>query len=76
MPVQEPRRPIEREVTPEVIHRHCGGYLAISPKGCAIQIGVTDDTAESVIAKFATTYARWIELSEMEWHPKHVSPAP
>lgn len=62
----QPRRPLERETpTPQVIHRQCGGYLAISPMGCAIGIGVTAETEDAVLAEFSTTYRRWIEILDL-----------
>jgi hypothetical protein len=60
----KPRRPLERDVIPRVIHRVCGGYLAISPDGCALGIGVTADTEEEVLVEFAAHYRKCIEILE------------
>lgn len=45
-----------------IVHRKCGGWLALSPTGFPLQIGVTAETEEGARASFAQTLARWEAL--------------
>lgn len=46
-------------VQPWVIARNCGGWLAVTPRGWPLSIGVIADTEEAVKEKFAASLARW-----------------
>lgn len=49
-------------IQPDVVRRACGGFLATSPKGARVAIGVTADTQEGAVEKFCSVYNRWIEI--------------
>jgi hypothetical protein len=47
---------------PRIIHRHCGGYLALSTSSQAPKIGVTANTEEEAKEKLNATLDRWYEI--------------
>ena len=52
-----------QEVSPHIVPRECGGWLAVTPRGSALQMGVTADTETEVRAKFCESLARWLAIS-------------
>lgn len=44
---------------PNLIHRRCGGWLAVSPRSEPIKIGVTADTRDDAICMFIASLERW-----------------
>lgn len=48
-------------VEPQMIPRQCGGWLALSPPGARLRIGVTATTEEAARAGFRQALARWAE---------------
>lgn len=48
-------------VHPDMIERHCGGWLALSPKNTSLCIGVTGNTKEDAIARFSLSIRKWVE---------------
>ena len=47
---------------PQIIQRHCGGYLALSTSAQAPRIGVTADTEDEAKEKFHRAFTRWMEI--------------
>lgn len=52
------------EIAPNLIKRFGGGWLAISPKGAFLSIGVTAKTEEEAREKFGSSYKDWLEILE------------
>ena len=52
------------EIAPNLIKRFGGGWLAISPKGDFLSIGVTAKTEEEARQKFGLAYKKWVEILE------------
>lgn len=52
---------ISIEISPKILPRHCGGWLAVSPERCPIRIGVTAETEAEVREKFAKSMTQWIQ---------------
>jgi hypothetical protein len=50
------------EINPDLIRRFGGGWLAISPKGAFLSIGVTAKTEYEARQKFGLTYKNWLEI--------------
>lgn len=48
--------------SPRIIRRKGRGYLAISPIGDRVQIGVTADTEADAVSKFTAAAAQWRAL--------------
>lgn len=46
---------------PKLIHRACGGWLAVSPDGACLRIGVTAETEDGARKRYQQTVARWME---------------
>jgi hypothetical protein len=55
-------RAIVRHPSPELRHRACGGWLALSPSNTSLQIGVTAETKEEAAEQFQRSYARTLEI--------------
>ena len=49
-------------IRPDMIRRTGGGWLASSPKGAGVSIGVTAATEEDSRDNFRSTYRRWLEI--------------
>lgn len=56
-------RPFQR-VEPRMIKRECGGWLAVSPRGCSLKIGVTGETEQGTRDQFAASFARTMQILE------------
>lgn len=52
-----------------LIERQCGGWLALSPVGDPIQIGVTRPTKPAALAGFKESYLRWQQLLGLRPEP-------
>jgi len=50
------------QVSPHLIHRRCGGWLAKTPDGWPLGIGVTGDTKEAAVAEFESALDRWKKI--------------
>lgn len=71
---------------PKMIKRRCGGYLAVSPRGSRLLIGVTADTEHEAHILFIQSYRRTIEIVDgltyptwangLEWGPLDNHPTP
>ncbi len=46
---------------PRMVRRHCGGWLALSPEGAGLKIGVVAHTEEMARQKFEATLTEWRE---------------
>jgi hypothetical protein len=55
----EPLVPNAEIPHPRLIKRHCGGWLAVSPSGCSLKIGVTGPTSEAAEANYRESYIAW-----------------
>lgn len=55
---------IERitDIRPELIRRRSGGWLAVSPRGAGLCLGVTAPTEAEAREKFGFTFSRWLEI--------------
>ena len=51
-------------VEPQLIERQCGGWLAITPRGWPISIGVTAATVAEASAAFRVALDRWSKIKE------------
>ena len=49
-------------VQPVLISRRCGGWLAITPRGWPISIGVTADTEAEARREFEVALDRWSKI--------------
>jgi hypothetical protein len=49
-------------VKPQLIERKCGGWLAITPRGCPLSIGVTADTDVEAKREFEAAIDRWSKI--------------
>ena len=49
-------------ISPDLIRRTGGGWLAVAPKGAIFSLGVTASTVEEATEKFRFTVARWLEI--------------
>lgn len=56
------------EVAPRLIKRDCGGWLAVSPPGAALSLGVTAATEADAVAKFRAAETRWLTILASD-HP-------
>ena len=52
---------VER-ITPDLVRRTGGGWLAIAPKDAIITIGVTAATEDEAREKFRSVLRRWLEI--------------
>lgn len=50
------------DILPTLKARKCGGWLATSPHGSDIRIGVTADSEEAARTKFRMALAQWRTL--------------
>lgn len=53
-------------VSPVVIERRCGGWLAITPRGWPLGIGVTAQTKDEAETKFREELQRFSAIKEWE----------
>lgn len=49
-------------VTPIIVSRKCGGFLALSPEDCQLQIGVEGATKEEVRRLFETSITSGLRI--------------
>jgi len=50
-----------RQAQPDVVAMRCGGWLATSPRGVAIRIGVVGISEADARERFSESLGRWIE---------------
>ncbi|MFB6452560.1 hypothetical protein [Bradyrhizobium tunisiense] len=50
------------EISPDMVRRTCGGWLAIAPKQAGVTIGVTAPSSEQAQEKFRLVLGRWVEI--------------
>lgn len=46
---------------PDLIKRHCGGWLAVAPSNSPLRIGVTGETEKDTILKYKLAAKKWVE---------------
>lgn len=46
-------------LNPRIIHRECGGWLALSPPDEALRIGVVASTQDAAEAQYRASLAQW-----------------
>jgi hypothetical protein len=51
-------------VLPVFIERQCGGWLAVTPHGWPVGIGVTADTKANAEQKFKDELVRWSKIKK------------
>ena len=49
------------DVSPHVIRRECGGWLATAPNGRPFRIGVTAETEAEAREKFSRSVRVWLD---------------
>jgi hypothetical protein len=49
-------------VSPQLIERKCGGWLAITPRGWPLSIGVCGDTKDAAKVEFEAALLRWSQI--------------
>jgi len=47
---------------PRIVHRECGGWLALSPLGAALRIGVTAPSEGEAIEGYRAAVEKWEAL--------------
>ena len=50
------------EISPDLVRRTGGGWLAVAPNGAFLSIGVTAPTENEAREKFRSVLNRWIEI--------------
>ena len=50
-------------VSPQLIARKCGGWLAVTPRGWPLSIGVEGETQELAQQRFDEALARWSRIT-------------
>jgi len=45
--------------SPRLVHRHCGGWLALAPEGASLKIGVSADSEDAARDKYRTAVEEW-----------------
>lgn len=46
-------------VEPDLVERACGGWLAVTPRGWPISVGVTATSRDAAALEFKAALARW-----------------
>jgi len=57
---------------PRLIERHCGGWLAVTPRNWPLAVGVESDTQEGAVIAFQAEMERWSRIETKPDNP--VSP--
>lgn len=52
------------EISPQMVRRSGGGWLAKAQKGAILSLGVTAATEEQAREKFRSAINRWVEILE------------
>ena len=52
------------QVDPVLIERRCGGWLAVTPRGWPLGIGVTADTKEEAEQEFLKEMERFAQIDD------------
>ena len=55
-------------VKPQLVERKCGGWLAITPRGWPLSIGVTAETDTEARRGFEAALDRWSKIKETPRH--------
>ena len=55
-------RLLDRDDAPDLIHRKCGGWLAVTPKWHELRIGVTADTKQTAILAYSAALSEWRDI--------------
>jgi len=50
------------DISPVLVHRSCGGWLAVAPKGAFLSIAVTAPTEDDARNEFRTELAKWVRI--------------
>ena len=45
--------------SPRLVHRHCGGWLALAPESASLKIGVSADSEDAAREKYRTAVVEW-----------------
>ena len=45
--------------SPRIVHRQCGGWLALAPESASLKIGVSADSEEAAREKYRTAVGEW-----------------
>ena len=53
-------------VKPHLIERECGGWLAVTPRGWPLSIGVTAETNAEAKRIFEVALDRWSKIKETQ----------
>ncbi len=56
----------EAVIRPQLIERRNGGWLAVTPEGSAIRLGVTADTEAGAREKFSQSLTQWMKILSAE----------
>jgi hypothetical protein len=51
-------------VKPVLVERACGGWIAMTPRGWPLSIGVTAPTQERAVCEFEHAMERWAKIGE------------
>lgn len=51
-------------VKPHIVERACGGWMAMTPRGWPLSIGVTAETETEAREAFDAALARWARIAE------------
>lgn len=53
------------QVKPRLIARECGGWLAVTPRGWPLAVGVRADTEEAAASEFVAALKRWAAIKTL-----------
>lgn len=51
-------------VKPVLMERRCGGWLAVTPRGWPLSLGVTAPSSDKAVTEFHAALDRWARISE------------
>lgn len=50
---------MQNSLMPRLVQRHCGGWLALAPRGVSLRIGVWADSEDAAREKYRTAVKEW-----------------
>lgn len=53
---------------PRLIERHCGGWLAVTPRGWPLAVGVESETRDGATTAFRAAMERWARIEPQHSH--------
>jgi hypothetical protein len=50
------------EISPRIMQRTCGGWLAVAPPGAVFRIGETGETEQQAVERFHEAWRQWADI--------------